>query len=168
MDRQRAQQYIGDHEGRRNRAYADTEGIMTIGIGMNLEEARNQKRIEAAGLDYDGVCNGTVTLTDSQIDGFFSEDLDIAISDALAAVNNYWSHPEDAQLALTDMSFQLGGPRLRKFVNMIGALNAEPPDYMKAADEIADSLYAMQTPRRAADNILLVRAAGARLRHQGD
>jgi hypothetical protein len=51
---------------------------------------------------------------------------------------------------------------------MIGALNAEPPDYMKAADEIADSLYAMQTPRRAADNILLVRAAGARLRHQGD
>lgn len=161
MNRQRAQTYITEHEGRHSQAYVDSLGVPTIGIGMNLAEDRNQKRIAAAGLDYDAVCAGSVTLEDRHIDGFFSEDLDIAITDALAAVEDYWSHPEDAQLALVDMSFQLGGPRLRKFQKMLAALDANPPNYMAAATEIAGSLYAKQSPARAADNIALIRGCAS-------
>jgi GH24 family phage-related lysozyme (muramidase) len=157
MNRQRAQEYITDHEGRRNRAYPDSRGIQTIGIGMNLEEDRNRERVEEAGLDYNAVLSGEVTVDDKLIDQWFGEDLDIAISDALATLNDYWSHPEDVQIAIVDMSFQLGGPRLKKFINMIAALDSRPPDYLKAAAEIANSKYAKQTPNRAADNIQLVR-----------
>lgn len=155
--RQRAKEYITQHEGRHNTTYTDSLGIPTIGVGMNLNESRNRERIEGAGIEFDAVLKGLMALTDEQIDNFFDEDVSIARNDAITAVANYWSHPEDVQLALTDMSFQLGGPRLSQFVNMIAALNATPPDYEKAAAEIEDSLYATQTPNRAADNIALVK-----------
>lgn len=157
MNWQRAKEYITGHEGRRNRAYPDSEGIMTGGIGMNLKEPRNAMRIRDAGLDYDALLSGTLPIPDYCINQWFDEDLDMAVTDALATLENYWSHPEDVQIAVLDMSFQLGGPRLKKFVNMIAAFNTVPPDYLKAADEIADSLYARQTPNRAADNINLIR-----------
>ena len=45
------------------------------------------------------------------------------------------------------MAFQLGLPRLKKFVNFIQGLKDQ--DYNKAADEMIDSRWAKQTPNRA-------------------
>jgi GH24 family phage-related lysozyme (muramidase) len=156
----RTREYISGHEGgKRNKVYPDSLGIMTIGIGMNLEEQRSKDRIIALGIDYAALMKGVATLEDRHIDILFAEDFDVAINDAIASVKSYDKHPPDVQMALVDMSFQLGGPRLRKFVKMLDALNSEPPDYNRAADEVADSLYAKQTPNRAADNIALLRSA---------
>lgn len=48
---------------------------------------------------------------------------------------------------LVEMAFQLGIFGLKKFSNMLGALRST--DYKRAADEMLDSLWAKQTPRRA-------------------
>jgi lysozyme len=159
MDRQRAQNLIEQHEGRRNRAYADTEGILTIGIGFNLEEPSARSRIEALEVDHGALCAGQASLTDAQIDTLFSRDLDTAISDAASRVPDFWNQPEDVQLAMVDMIFNLGGPRFSKFTDMIAALKAK--DYLTAAAEMADSKWAKQVSNRAADNIALVRGCAA-------
>jgi lysozyme len=159
MDRQKATDLIGKHEGRRSKAYTDSEGILTVGIGANLEDKTSRSRIAALGVNYDDVCTGDCELTDEHIDTLFSADLDVAIGDAENSLDDFGGLPEPAQLAVVDMVFQLGGPGFRKFKATIAALNAR--DFLRAADEMADSLWARQTPNRAAEDMALVRGCAA-------
>ena len=157
MDRQTALGFIQGHEGRRNSVYNDSEGIPTIGVGFNLQKAGAQQSIEALGVDYSQLLAGTVSLTDPQIDTLFNADLDTAMADAAQRVQGFWNLPDNAQLAVVDMVFNLGGPRFSGFVNFIAALSATPPDYLTAAVQMGDSQWARQVPNRAADDIALVR-----------
>jgi lysozyme len=156
MDKERARKLIEQHEGRRNRAYADSKGIMTIGIGFNLEQLSARARIEALLVDYDSLFDRRCALTDPQIDQLFGSDLDTAVTEAAKLVPDFWNQPEDVQLAVVDMIFNLGGPRFSGFVKFIAALKAK--DYLTAAAEMADSKWALvDVPNRAANDIALVR-----------
>jgi len=55
--------------------------------------------------------------------------------------------PEEAQLIIANMMFNLGYPRLKKFVGMKAGVDAR--DWNKAADEMIDSNYYKQLPNRA-------------------
>ena len=57
------------------------------------------------------------------------------------------SLPEEIQLVLANMCFQLGRPRLSQFKNMIAAV--EDLDWARMADEMEDSKWFRQTPERA-------------------
>jgi lysozyme len=156
MDRQRAQSLIEQHEGRRKAAYLDSEGVLTVGIGLNLENKTARGRIEAIGVKYDELCAMQCSLTDAQIDQLFSDDLDTALTDAASRVPDFWSHPDDVQLAMVDMIFNLGGPRFSNFKQLIAALKVN--DYLTAAAQMLDSKWAREdVPHRAADDIALVR-----------
>lgn len=155
MDKDRAHNYIEQHEGRRHVAYADSEGIPTVGVGFNLQKENARERIEQLELDYEAVCGKRCSLTDAHVNRLFAADVYIATTDAVSAVPNFWDHPEDVQLAIVDMIFNLGKTRFLQFVNFIAALKDK--DYMRAADEMANSKWARQVPSRAADDIALVR-----------
>jgi len=155
MDKERVRSFIEGHEGRRYQAYADSEGILTIGVGFNLEQVSARTRIEALGVDYDALCAKQVSLTDAQIDRLLGSDIDTALTEAALLVPHFWDQPDGVQIAMIDMIFNLGGPRFSKFVKLISAL--EEKDYWKAADEMANSKWAKQVPNRAADDIALVR-----------
>jgi lysozyme len=155
MNREKAQNLVEQHEGRRSMAYADSLGIMTVGIGLNLEQPSAKARIAALGVDYDALCAQKCTLADSHIDSLFSGDLDTATAEAARQVPDFWNQPEEVQLAVVDMIFNMGGPRFSKFAKFIAALKAR--DYLTAAAEMADSKWAKQVPNRAADDIALVR-----------
>lgn len=157
MDRQRALSFIQGHEGRRNWVYNDSEGIPTIGVGFNLQKDGAQGRIEALGVEFNQLLAGTVSLTNAQIDTLFNADLDTAMADAAQRVPSFWNLPDDAQLGVVDMVFNLGGPRFSGFVNLIAALSNTPPDFLTAAAQMGDSRWAKQVPNRAADDIALVR-----------
>jgi len=157
MNRETLTALISEHEDTRYEAYPDTKGILTIGIGMNLEEASARGRIEALGVDYDQLCEKECRLTGSQVRTLFNDDLDVAVQTAAQYISNFWDHPDNVQHAVIDMVFNLGGPRFSGFVNLISALEAK--DYLRAAGEMADSLWAKQVPNRAADDIALVRSA---------
>ena len=60
-----------------------------------------------------------------------------------------WVHtlPEEKQLVVYDMAFNLGMPRFRTFRKMLEALHAG--DYEKAAVEMLDSRWAGQVGQRA-------------------
>jgi lysozyme len=146
---------IRDHEDVRYLAYLDSEGIKSIAVGMNLEEAGARERIEALELDYEAVCAGNCELTDEHVETLFEHDYQVAVNEARQNVTNFDEHPDDVQAVIVDMNFNLGGPRFRGFVNTIAAFEAK--DYCRAADEMADSLWAAQTKRRAVDDIAIVR-----------
>jgi lysozyme len=157
MDRDEVIQLIADHEEKRYKAYPDSEGIMHVGIGMNLEERGAKERIEALGVDYERLCAGECELTEGHVLVLFDGNLNSAVADAARIIGSFWDLPDDVQHAMIDMSFQLGGPRFAKFKKMIAALEAKPPDYDTAVAEMLDSKWARQAPNRAQDDANLVR-----------
>lgn len=58
--------------------------------------------------------------------------------------------PDAAKIVLIDMAYQMGVSGLLKFKRMFGAL--QQGDFGLAAEELLDSRYAKQTPRRAHRN----------------
>jgi lysozyme len=120
-----AEPIIRRHEGTRSKIYKDTVGVPTIGIGRNLEDPG---------------------LSDDEIEYLFANDMQRAHETASAY--SYWDTLTDTRkAALIDMAFQLGPSRLAGFVNMHRALALG--DYVRAAIECFDSLYAKQVPDRA-------------------
>ena len=125
-NRRRTQEILEREEGRRSKPYKDSKGILTIGVGWNLEEH---------GLPAD------------VIDTLLRRSMDDAEQDARRI-------PEFANLngvrkgVLIRMVFQMGLGSVLGFENMRAALDAA--DYHRAADEMLDSQwYREDTPGRA-------------------
>jgi lysozyme len=113
------------HEGLKLRPYKCSAGKLTIGIGRNLVD-RGITREEA------------IYLAKNDIQG---------IKQAL--VLNHWYATLDPirQKVIIDMAFNIGINGLLKFEKMILAI--ERRDFVKAADEMLDSLWAKQVGERA-------------------
>ena len=145
---------IRGHEGTRYTVYSDSNGILHIGVGFNLDRADAAPSIEAVGADYTAICAGSAKLTEDQVETPFTQDLTGAIANAEAIVTNFKEHPEEVQSAIVDMIYNLGPGGFQKFEKAIVCFNVK--DYCGAAVEMAHSLWAQQVPTRAADDIALV------------
>lgn len=139
-------------EGRFKSMYVDSVGVPTLGVGFNLIKDGAKKRIEALGLDYAKVKDGTQSLTDEQIDTLFADDRVIAENNVRRDVPGFDSLDSDRQKALTDMAFNLGS--LHNFPNFVKAVNAG--DWSQAAKEAGSnkagtgpSKWVQQVGRRA-------------------
>jgi len=114
-------------EGRRAFAYKDTEGILTIGVGHNLE------------------ANG---LPDEIIDDLLEYDIREIAEPALNRLYPSWRYLSDKrQRVLLNMAFNLGQDRLMQFRKMWTAIELE--DFEDAAREMLDSRWARQVGVRA-------------------
>jgi hypothetical protein len=62
-------QRIVQHEGYETKAYKDTKGKVTIGIGFNLDANKSMAKqyFKSQGIDFDDVYEGKVELTKDQI-----------------------------------------------------------------------------------------------------
>lgn len=113
-------------EGRRSKPYKDTEGIITIGVGWNLEERG---------------------LPSWMIDKLFDLSVQDAERDARAIFKNFDDLTPVRQRVLINMAFNLGQTRLRGFKKMIAAAHSE--DWKETAAQIRDSKWARQVDARA-------------------
>ena len=115
-----------DHEGLELLHYEDSLGIITIGVGRNLEE-RGISEDEAFYL----LGNDIEIIWDELIKQHpIVEDLD-----------------DQRQMILLDMAFNMGVPRLGKFKKMWAAI--EDGDMIEASKQALDSRWADQVGRRA-------------------
>ena len=112
-------------EGRRTRAYRDSRGIWTVGIGRNLEH---------------------VNFSDDEIALMFANDLERADSLARVLVPNFDTLSEARKAVLVNMAVNLG-PRLGQFARFLEAVRLE--DFLRAAQEMEDSLWHKQVGARA-------------------
>lgn len=117
---------IEHHEGYRDRAYQDTEGVWTIGYGTNLQELRIDEALARAWL-----------LKDIDAAGLYAKRFpEYQKLDTLARQNVF-----------TEMVYNMGPSRVAGFRNMLAAIRVG--DWDDAAKEMLDSKWARQVGRRA-------------------
>ena len=142
--------FIEEEEGRRNDVYMDTEGNLTVGIGHKLTKDELSQFSEGD------------TITDQEVDALFREDMNRAKNSAERVVTGFEELPVDVQNVLVAMAFQMGEAGLSGFKNVVSALEERPltqSSLEKAAEEMLDSRWALQTPDRAKRAAELVRNA---------
>ncbi|MDD5731443.1 MAG: glycoside hydrolase family protein [Patescibacteria group bacterium] len=162
LDTSALKQQLQSDEGLRLYPYKDTNKKCTIGYGHNLEGGSNSSFTSATNMDpadfiskccpdAKAQCSGAPTITQDQADAIFSSDLSSLQASAASIVgqDTYDSLPGSAKQILVEMRFQLGEAGLRKFKDMIAALQASPPNFPEAANQIRDSRLYDQTTSRA-------------------
>ena len=125
---------IKEHEGFRDQVYKDSLGFATIGYGHLV-------------LPTDPYEEG-VTYNKEDLEKVFDGDFDTACSNANQLIKDLPLHHQ-AKCVLIEMVFQLGIGGVSKFKNMWKALGEG--DYQTASEEMLDSRWAKQTPKRATD-----------------
>ena len=113
-----------------------TENKITGGIGHMITEWDDEKYTEIG-----------VEIPEEQVKAWFDKDIETVLSDCELLYDDFEHLPNDAQLIIANMMFNLGYPRLKKFVGMKSGVDAR--DWNKAADEMIDSNWYKQVPNRA-------------------
>ena len=123
-------------EGCKHETYLCSQNVVTGGIGHMITEWDDEKYLEVG-----------VDIPDEQVKAWFDKDIETVLSDCELLYDDFDYLPEEAQLIIANMMFNLGYPRLKKFVGMKAGVDAR--DWNKAADEMIDSNYYKQLPNRA-------------------
>lgn len=135
MNRLKLKVLLLRHEGKRSKPYNDTAGKLTIGVGRNLTD--------------EGLSDDEITL-------LLDNDINRVFQELPSIVPSFGSLDETRQHVLMDMCFNLGAPRLLKFVSMLAAI--EKRDFGAAADAMLDSLWAKQVGGRATELAAMMRS----------
>lgn len=134
-------------EGVVREIYKDHLGIPTFGVGHMVLKTDPEH----------GQPVGTkVSL--QRINECFSKDLKSVILDCNRLHSDFDDLPEQAQRVLANMTFNLGLPRLRKFIKMNKKI--EERDWIGAALEGQDSKWFTQVPARAGRLMRRLKALG--------
>ena len=155
MDRVQLRAFVEEYEGREHLSYPDSLGIMTIGVGFNLERGDARATIEAMGIDYELLLGQQVQLTDEQIDQLLDEDLDTAEWEAREIFPEFDDIDENRRRVIVDMLFNLGKTRFSGFRNAIQAIKDR--NWERAANEMKDSRWYGQVGHRGLRNVNIMR-----------
>ena len=123
-------------EGVKYEIYNDHLGYPTFGIGHLVRDNDPEN----------GEPVGTPVSEDRVIEAF-DNDVQVVLADCERLYNDFNVLPEEVQLIIANMMFNLGRPRLSKFKGMKAGVDAR--DWKKAADEMVDSAWYRQVPNRA-------------------
>ena len=123
-------------EGCKFEIYNDHLGYPTFGIGHLITENDPEH----------GQPLGT-PITEDRVREAFENDVDRVRMDCLKLYPNFTSLPDDAQLIIANMMFNMGLPRLSQFKKMKAAVDAG--DWDEAANQMEDSRWYRQVPNRA-------------------
>ena len=132
-------------EGVKYEIYNDHLGYPTFGIGHLVRDTDPEA----------GAALGTPVTEDRVIEAF-NQDVETVLSDCNILYDDFGDLPEEAQLIIANMMFNLGRPRLSKFKGMKAGVDAK--DWNKAADEMVDSAWYKQVTSRAERLVKRMRA----------
>ena len=132
-------------EGVKYEIYNDHLGYPTFGIGHLVRDTDPEA----------GAALGTPVSEDRVIEAF-NQDVETVLSDCAILYDDFDDLPEEAQLIIANMMFNLGRPRLSKFKGMKSGVDSR--DWNKAADEMVDSAWYRQVTNRAERLVTRMRA----------
>ena len=136
MNLDKLREELAEDEGCKYEIYLDHLGLPTFGIGHLIT-----KNDPEYGKDV-----GTV-IEQSRVQSAFNLDIAVTIEDCHRLYKDFDELPEEAQLIIANMMFNLGYPRLSKFKGMKAGIDAR--SWSSAADEMVDSRWYTQVPNRA-------------------
>ena len=123
-------------EGVKYEIYLDHLGLPTFGIGHLVLDSDPEYGQEV----------GT-PVSEDRVNECFAKDVETVLSESLQLYPNFEVLPEEVQLIIANMMFNMGRPRLSKFKGMRAAVDA--CDWNRAADEMVDSRWYRQVTNRA-------------------
>ena len=145
MDIRQLRKELEVDEGVKYEIYKDHLGYPTFGIGHLVIDSDPEYGQEV----------GTPVSEDRVIEAF-DNDVQVVLADCERLYNDFNVLPEEVQLIIANMMFNMGRPRLSKFKGMKAGVDAQ--DWNKAADEMIDSNWCKQVPNRAGRLVKRMRA----------
>lgn len=145
MDIEKLREQLKIDEGCVYELYNDHLGYATFGIGHLVTESDPEH-----GSDI-----GT-EVSESRVVEAFEQDVQTVLSDCAKLYSDFEELPEEAQLVIANMMFNLGYPRLSAFKGMKAGVDAR--DWNRAADEMIDSRWYKQVTNRAQRLVDRIRA----------
>ena len=136
MNLDKLREELSADEGCEYKIYKDHLGYPTFGIGhlITEDDPESGKRV------------GT-KVTEERVVEAFESDIRMVVNDCHNLYDNFSGLPEEGQLILANMMFNMGRTRLGKFKNMNAAV--EEGDYSRAANEMVNSRWYNQVRNRA-------------------
>tara|TARA_Y100000114_G_scaffold24979_1_gene20719 strand:+ start:1008 stop:1448 length:441 start_codon:yes stop_codon:yes gene_type:complete len=123
-------------EGCKYEIYLDHLGLPTFGIG-HLVIDKDPEHGQPVGTE----------ISEERVSECFAKDVEIVIADCEELYPDFYDLPEEVQLIIANMMFNMGRPRLSKFKGMKAGVDSR--DWQQAADEMVDSVWYRQVPNRA-------------------
>jgi lysozyme len=136
MNKDQLREELAADEGCKYEIYLDHLGLPTFGIGHLVKDVDPEH----------GQPVGT-PVSEERVRQVFDLDILVTIEDCHRLYDDFDDLPEEAQLVIANMCFNLGYPRLSKFKGMKAGVDAR--DWNRAADEMVDSRWHDQVPNRA-------------------
>jgi len=136
MDLEILRKQIEADEGCKYEIYLDHLGLPTFGIGHLVTESDEEYNRPV----------GTA-ITADRVAECFNKDVGTVLEDCERLYPDFDSLPEEVQLIIANMMFNMGYPRLSKFKGMKAGVDAR--DWQQAADEMVDSKWYRQVTNRA-------------------
>lgn len=136
MNIDQLQQELKRDEGCVNAVYLDHLNLPTCGVGHLITEWDEEY----------GKPVGT-EISEERVNALFKEDIKVTLDECKILYENFDDLPEEAQLILANMMFNMGRPRLSKFKKMNKAIADE--DWIEASLQMEDSKWYRQVTNRA-------------------
>jgi len=123
-------------EGVKYEIYLDHLGLPTFGIGHLVLESDEEY----------GKPVGT-PITEDRVNECFARDVDVVLNECKTLFPSFEILPEEVQLIIANMMFNMGRPRLSKFKKFIAAVAIS--NWQEAANQMVDSRWYKQVTNRA-------------------
>ena len=136
MNIEQLQKELTEDEGCKYEIYLDHLGVPTFGIGHLVKETDPE---------YNQPVGAPVS--EDRVNACFAQDIQITINDCEKLYDNFNDLPDEVQLIIANMMFNLGYPRMSKFKKM--KLAVDSSDWKEAAIQMEDSLWFRQVTNRA-------------------
>ena len=136
MNKDQLRVELAEDEGCKYEIYMDHLNLPTFGIGHLITEADPEY----------GQPIGT-PVDEERVRKAFNLDIAVTLDECQVLYDDFNDLPEEAQLVIANMMFNMGRPRLSKFKGMKAGVDAR--DWDRAADEMVDSRWHDQVPNRA-------------------
>ena len=145
MDIQKLKEELTLDEGCEFKLYNDHLGYKTFGVGHLVTKDDPEYEMEIG-----------EEVSEDRVNECFIKDIEKVIEDCHILYSYFNELPEDAQLIIANMMFNLGRPRLTKFKKMKEAVN--DANWLEAAIQMEDSRWYKQVPNRAGRLVKRMRA----------
>ena len=145
MNKDQLREELVEDEGCKFEIYLDHLGLPTFGVGHLVVED-DPAHGQAVGTPVD----------EERVRQVFSLDIASTLDECKVLYPDFDDLPEECQLIIANMMFNMGRPRLSKFKGMKAGVDAR--DWNRAADEMVDSRWYDQVTNRAKRLVARMRA----------
>ena len=149
MNIEKLREELKEDEGCKYEIYLDHLGLPTHGIGHLITEWDEE---------YEKPVGTPVS--EDRVNNCFQTDVHGTVEECKKLFDNFDDLPEDVQLILCNMMFNMGRPRLSKFVKFRAAIDDN--DWLECATQMEDSRWHKQVTNRANRLIKRMEAIGVK------